>query len=529
MHTPSPSRTRRVAVLGGGPGGLYCARLLARARPDWEVELHETYHPEDTFGFGVGLSSSTQRNLARSDPETLREILAASHRGHGSRIHAAHGVVRLDGRDQLAIARGRLLSILHRSAVESGVVMRLGGHLDHRDLDADIVIAADGAGSATRRALADELGARVDRGRQLYLWCGTDVALPDAIFVSVHTEFGAFTTHAYPYAADRSTFLVETDETTWRAAGLDVATAEVPADESDTASITYLEEIFSRQLEGHRLLGNRTRWTRFRTVHCERWYAGRVVLVGDAAHTAHYSVGSGTKLAMEDAIALSEVLTALGPEDHLTEAFGAYQQRRVPEVARLQGLAERSQLWWESYVRRLELPPEQLALSFVSRAGNVPLDQFAARTPQIVGPALSSYAGRDAPATAPVVRWILDQPLRRAGRHFDGRVLDPDTLGDGLASVETDLADTWGDDASALVARCAALMDAGAVGLRLTGPPSRPAVLRRLDLGERLRLDLAERDPLVIVDGPPGLLTDLAAGLLSARTDLITLQEGSAS
>ena len=539
MNTPTPSAPsgtgpglRRVAVLGGGPGGLYTARLLKRARPGWEVDLYEEHHPEDTFGFGVGMSSATQRNLGQSDPDTLREILDVARHGYGSRLHARSGAARLDGRDQLAIARATLLRILHRHAEKSGVTMHIGRVDDHRSIDADVVVAADGAGSPTRRALADELGASVHQGRQLYLWCGTDFALPDALFAPVHTGFGTFTTHAYPYAEDRSTFLVETDEQTWRAAGLDVAAEQTPPGGSDETSIAYLQDIFAEELQGHRLLGNRTRWTRFRTVRCERWHAGNVVLVGDAAHTAHYSIGSGTKLAMEDAIALCDALTSHEIRDGqaLTEAFERYQTQRSSSVERLQGLADRSQLWWESYVRRLDMSPEQLVMSFVSRAGNVPLEVFAERTPEIVGPALQDYAGEPAPADTPVVSWVLDQPLHTDGRTFDRRVLGPADLTDGcIVTLTSDVADTWGAEASALVAECSLLLSRGTAGIRLTGPPTRAAVLRRLDLAERLRLELTDVDALIVVDGPEELLTDLAAGLVSGRTDLISLQKESTS
>lgn len=539
MNTPSPSAPsgpgpgpRHVAVLGGGPGGLYTARLLKRARPDWEVELYEEHHPEDTFGFGVGMSSATQRNLGQSDPDTLREILDVARHGYGSRLHARSGATRLDGRDQLAIARATLLQILHRYAEKSGVTMHIGRVDDHRSIDADVVVAADGAGSPTRRALADELGATVHQGRQLYLWCSTDFALPDALFAPVHTEFGTFTTHAYPYADDRSTFLVETDEQTWRAAGLDVAAEQTPPGGSDETSIAYLQDIFADELQGHRLLGNRTRWTRFRTVRCERWHTGNVVLVGDAAHTAHYSIGSGTKLAMEDAIALCDALTSHEIHDGqaLTEAFERYQTQRSSSVERLQGLADRSQLWWESYVRRLDMSPEQLVMSFVSRAGNVPLEVFAERTPDIVGPALADYAGHTVPADTAVVPWVVAQPLHTDARTFDGRVLGADDLADGsIVTLTTDVADTWGVEASALVAKCSLLIGRGTAGIRLTGPPTRAAVLRRLDLAERLRLELTDVEALIVVDGPEELLTDLAAGLVSGRTDLISLQKESTS
>ncbi|MEB3023144.1 FAD-dependent monooxygenase [[Mycobacterium] crassicus] len=522
---------RRVAVLGGGPAGLYTARLLKLARPGWEISLYEQFDPTDTFGFGVGLSLSTQRNLAQSDPDTLAAIVGAAHRGHGSRMYTHRGMIRLDGQETLAIARSTLLQILCDHAESIGVRMHIGAPRHHHDVDADIIVAADGGGSATRRALADELGVTITEGRQRYLWCGTDFALSDALFAPVATEFGTFTCHAYPYAADRSTFLVETDEATWQAAGLETASATVEADQSDHTAIAYLEAIFTEQLGGHRLLGNRSRWNRFRTVRCQSWYTGNVVMVGDAAHTAHYSIGSGTKLAMEDAIALCEALTAMtsaAPAD-LTDAFARYQATRTPTVNRLQQLADRSQLWWESYPRRLDFSPEKLAMSFVSRAGNVPLEAFTKTAPDIVAPALTEYGAGMPPDGTSVVDWVVAQPLTHSGRVFPSRVVNPSELAGPAGAVmtlHTDISDTWGADADRFVADCAALLHGGATGVRLTGSPERDAILARLDLAERLRLELTATDALIVVDGPPALLADLASGLVSARTDLISVQSG---
>ena len=216
--------------------------------------------------------------------------------------------------------------MLQRHAEDAGVKLEFGARRSAAELDADLVIAADGVGSATRSSSA-AFGAEVETGSGWYLWAGTDVALDHALFVPERTEHGVFVTHAYPYAADRSTFLVETDEATWRSAGFDSTTAALGPDASDDVALDYLSDVFARHLGGHRLIGNRTRWLQFRTVRCARWHDGRTVLLGDAAHTAHYSVGSGTKLAMEDAIAL---VTALGEADDLETALTAYTAARRP-------------------------------------------------------------------------------------------------------------------------------------------------------------------------------------------------------
>ena len=208
-----------------------------------------------------------------------------------------------------------------------------------------------------------------------------------------------FVTHAYPYAQDRSTFLVETDEATWRKAGFEATTAATPFDASDDVALDYLSDVFAPHLGGHRLIGNRTRWLQFRTVRCARWHDGRTVLLGDAAHTAHYSVGSGTKLAMEDAIALVAALDGVATVDDLDTALTAYAEARRPAVGRIQDIAERSRRWWDTFPERLELPVEQLLVAYMSRAGNVPLDRFAAGSPEVVQRRCSSGRGRSPAAT----------------------------------------------------------------------------------------------------------------------------------
>ncbi|MGD9525857.1 FAD-dependent monooxygenase [Pseudonocardia sp.] len=505
-------RMRRVAVLGGGPGGLYAARLLKLAQPACEVTVHEQGEPDATFGFGVGLAAGTQRKLEAADPDTLRDLVGAGFR-HDMTLTVGRRTVRVHNDRLIGVARTELLAVLQRHAEKAGVRLEFGTRRRAEELDADLVVAADGVSSATREA--GDFGARVDVGRGLYLWCGTDFALDDAVFAPVRTEHGTFVTHAYPYSDNRSTFLVETDERTWRHAGFAATTARTPADATDGASLHYLQDVFAEHLRGRPLIGNRTRWQRFRTVRCARWTSGRTVLLGDAAHTAHFSIGSGTKLAMEDAIGLVE---ALGAEADLSAAAARYEALRRPAVERLQELARRSQLWWESFPSRLDLPVEQLMVAYMTRAGNVPLPRFAASHPDVVAGALRGYAGT-APALpgTDVTDWVLDRPLRRPAGDFPRRAAHGP---DGLHEVRVAVDDPWGEDADGLVAAARAAVAAGAVGCRVTGPGDRPSVLTRMDLAERLR---AETGGLVVVEAPAGCRDDLAAGLVSARMDLIHL------
>lgn len=488
---------RRVAVLGGGPAGLYAARLLKLAQPHCEVVVHEQGERDTTFGFGVGLAAGTQRRLEAADPDTLRDIQAGGRR-HDMTMDVGGAVARVHNDNLIGVARTELLDVLQRHAEKAGVRLEYGERRAAADLDADVVIAADGVGSATREAGA--FGASVELGRGLFLWCGAAFALDDAVFAPVETGHGTFVTHAYPYAADRSTFLIETDEAAWRAAGFD--TVAVEGEGSDTVSLAYLQEAFRTHLRGHDLIGNRTRWQRFRTVVCDRWSDGRVVLLGDAAHTAHFSIGSGTKLAMEDAIAL---VAALDEEPDAAAAFARYEALRRPAVERLQELARRSRLWWESFPSRTHLPVERLMVAYMTRAGNVPLDRFAVTSPDVVGAALGQYAGVPAQVPEDLTGWVLRTRVVPAG-------------GDAFV-VESVLDDPWGAAADRIVAT---VRDARAATVRLVGPPDRGALLTRLDLAERLRL---EAGAAVVVEGPAALRDDLAAGLVSGRTDLVAFAE----
>jgi anthraniloyl-CoA monooxygenase len=526
---------RRAGVLGGGPGGLYAARLLKLARPSCDVIVYEQGEPGTTFGFGVGLAAGTQRNLAAADPDTLRDIVAAGCR-HDMTMQVGDQVVRVNHDRLIGIARTELLAVLQRHAEKAGVRLEFGARRRAGDLDADIVIAADGISSATRED--GDFGGAIEVGRGLYLWCGTDTALTDAVFAPAETEHGTFVTHAYPYSDGQSTFLIETDEQTWRRAGFEatteqisteqisteqISTGQTPADASDLTSLRYLQQAFAGPLRGRALIGNRTRWTRFRTVRCQRWSSGRTVLLGDAAHTAHYSIGSGTKLAMEDAIALVE---AMEEEPGAARAFARYEAIRRPAVGRLQELARRSQLWWESFPSRLDLPVEQLMVAYMTRAGNVALDRFAATNPGVVAAALGQFAGlalKQPPAD--ITSWVLDRPLCHQGGRFPGRVLAPGSFGASVPAIADVVSDPWGPAGDEVIGRARRAREAGAGGFRLTGPADRPSVLTRMDLAERVR---AEAGGLIVMDGPAGLRDDLAAGLLSGRADLVCFTEEAA-
>jgi anthraniloyl-CoA monooxygenase len=503
---------RTIEVIGGGPAGLFAARLIRQRFPAATVRVSERTVPDDTFGFGVAFTQRTLSAVQAADPAVFDAIVAASVPvsgqemrigGRSARTTAATGA--------LAIARSRLLSILLDAAREVGVVVDLGRE---RGLDevaaAELVIAADGAHSGVRAALEEHLGTTVEPGRGMFMWLGCDTRLASNLFAAVFTEHGLFDIHAYPYDQDRSTIGVEVEVDTWRRAGMDITTKQTPPTESDHASIAYLQRAFDPVLGGARLLGNRSRWLSFTVVSAARWHHGNVVLIGDAAHTAHYSVGSGTKMALEDAIALADRLAQGGP---LETVLADYEAVRRPRVEALQATALRSQRWWESFATRVDLPPAQLMLAYLSRGGVVPASRLREREPNLLAAGLAAYAGVDAStvdeAVDDVVAWTLDQPLRHP------RLSTPTRVWAGEAStVDCSIADPWGPEADAFVARC---REAEGV-LRVTGDPAREALIDRLALCERV---VRETDRVVVAVGAPGQEEDLADALIAGRTHLV--------
>lgn len=511
---------RSAIVLGGGPGGLYTARLLKLRMPGCRVRVVEQSEPDRTFGFGVGLATRTQRNLEAADPDTFAGILEHAWAHQMSMVVDGRRVT-LPANNLIAIGRSRLLDVLRDHAARAGVELEYGVRSRAEELDAELVIAADGVSSATRDDHAADFGARIATHDSLYLWAGTDVALPSALFAPARTEHGTFVAHAYPYAADRSTFLVETDEETWRRAGFDLTTEATPYDADDAQSLAFLSDAFASHLHGHRLIGNRTRWLRFRTITCERWYTDNTVLLGDAVHTAHYSIGSGTKLAMEDGIALVD---ALSTADDLPGAFDAFESARQPAVQRLQATAERSMRWWDSFPTRLDLPVERLWVAYMTRAGKVPLQRFADTAPDVVRSALAQYGGSGAPdPTADVVAWVLSRPLVRADGTWPTRSVDPEDLG-ALVSADVTMEDPWGEEADAMVKDVAGRIGHGrGTGVLLRCAGDLPAVLTMCDTAERLRREVGT---LVATAVPASLRDVAAAALVSGRTDLVALEKG---
>lgn len=359
----------RVAIIGGGPGGLYAAALLKRLDPAREITVWERNAPDDTFGFGVVLSDETLGGIEHADPQVYDAL--QRHFTRWDDIDIVHRGARhtSGGHGFAALGRKRLLDILHTRCRELGVDLRFRtgapADLPHTH---DLVIAADGVHSATRETYADTFRPRVTAHRCRYIWLAADFPFDSFRFEIAETEHGVMQLHGYPYAPDASTVIIEMREEVWRAAGFD------ELDEAE--SIGRCAKIFAEALRGRPLTSNNSTWTTFRTVVNDRWSHGNVVLLGDAAHTAHFSIGSGTKLAVEDALALA---ACLAERDTLPEALAAYEAERRPVVASTQRAARASLEWFENLGLYLDQPPRQFAFNLLTRSRRVTHDNLRLR------------------------------------------------------------------------------------------------------------------------------------------------------
>jgi len=364
----------RIAVVGGGPGGLFAGTLLKRSDPAHEVTVFERNRAEDTFGFGVVFSDATLAGIHAADP-VLRTALT-EHGVHWDVIEVRlHGERhRCAGNGMAAVERRMLLALLQRQAVEQGVDVRFSAEADIDDVIAaghDLVVASDGANSRFRERYRDVFGPSVETAAAKFIWLGTTYPFGGLTFVHERGLHGVFAVHGYPIGNGVSTFIVETDEPSWTAAGLDEFDTAQPPGRSDEKSRAYLERLFAEQIDGHRLLVNNSRWGNFRTRRVRRWRhrvgGTAIALLGDAAHTAHFSVGSGTKMAMEDAIALAAAVA--GRPDDLDAALADYEQARRPQVEKIQDSARPSLSWWEHFGRSHDtLPAWQFAYHFFTRS-----------------------------------------------------------------------------------------------------------------------------------------------------------------
>src|SRR5690606_9575454 len=321
----------------GGPAGLYLSMLLKRDHPDWEVTVFERNSKDHTFGFGVVFSDETLENLWEADAPSHEAITRAFAHWDTIDIHVKRQVISSSGHGFSGIARRKLNAILYERAVSLGVDVRFETEVkDVRALkDAcDLLVGADGIRSLVRSTWADVFKPSLDPRKCKYIWLGTDKPFDAFTFIFEQNEHGTFQVHAYRYDKEMSTFIVECDRQSWERAGLDRMTTE--------ESLAYLERLFAKYVDGTRLHESRSNWIEFVTVKNERWHHENVVLIGDAAHPAHFSIGSGTKLAIEDAIALAK---ALDEVPSVPEALERYHEERWLQVAKTQRAAQDSLRW----------------------------------------------------------------------------------------------------------------------------------------------------------------------------------------
>ena len=375
----------KIAIAGGGPGGLYAAILFSRLDPGNEITVWERNAPDDTFGFGVVFSDETLTAFEAADPPTFAEITRSFARWSDIDIHYRGTLQRSGGHGFSALSRRRLLNILQARALDLGAEVHFQAEappVAELSAEHDLVIAADGINSVVRESFAEHLRPTLDRRHCKFMWLGTDLVFEAFTFHIVETEHGVFQIHGYPYDETMSTFIVETDEATWRRAGLDASEHHAFAPgENDEASIEFCRDLFADILQGHSLVANNSRWLNFNTVRNDRWSHENVVLLGDAAHTAHFSIGSGTKLAMEDAIALA---WAFRDRDDVQGALDAYETERRAVVESTQRAAQASLEWFEGIGRYVGQEPGRFAFNLLTRSRRITYDNLHVRDPEFV-------------------------------------------------------------------------------------------------------------------------------------------------
>jgi anthraniloyl-CoA monooxygenase len=416
MSARSPVRS--IAIVGAGPGGLYLAISLKLRDPSLQVVVHERNRPDDTFGWGVVFSDQTLARLKANDPETAATIEAAFVHWDDIDVHIHGQTIRSGGHGFAGIGRQRLLTLLHERARSLGVELRFQSEVeDIRALDADIIVAADGLNSRVRNADPEVFGVDIDVRSNKYIWLGTKQSFDAFTFAFVETPHGWIWAHAYQFEPGASTFIVECTEATWRGLGFD----RLDQDQTCRAA----EALFADWLGGHALMSNAkhlrgSAWLNFPRVACSNWRDGKLVLLGDAAHTAHFSIGSGTKLAFEDAIHLADALTDGGDLD---VALDAYEAERRVEVLRLQSAARNSTEWFETVDRYVHLEPLQFAYSLLTRSQRVSHENLRLRDRAFLTGVERWFADRAGAPPSPEPPPPMFAPLRLRGLTLPNRVV----------------------------------------------------------------------------------------------------------
>lgn len=366
----------RITIIGGGPAGLYFAILMKKADAAHQIRIYERNGPDDTFGWGVVFSGKTLANLRAADAESHAEITREFEAWDNVDVVHRSEKISIHGNSFSGIARLRLLKILQRRAEELGVEVNYRSEiLDFEPLrnDCDLFIGADGVNSTVRLRYADKFKPDLDVRAHRYIWYGTNQLFHGLTLTFRENEAGTFAAHSYKFNKTTSTFIVECDTQTWERAGF--------ATMSDEDTRKYVGKVFTADLNGNPLLSNKSNWINFLLVKNTNWFFENVVLLGDALHTAHFSIGSGTKLAMEDAIALAQSFQKISD---VREALSEFTKTRRPVIEDYQAAAFESMKWFENAAQYVHLTPMELALSVMMRSGRVSYEDLQKRDPQFI-------------------------------------------------------------------------------------------------------------------------------------------------
>jgi len=407
----------KIACIGGGPASLFFSILMAKQDADHDITVYERNRRGDTFGFGVVFSDETLANIAETDLDSIAAIESEFRYWGAMDVRYRGRTITSDGHGFAALSRVRLLEILTSRALELGICVEFETEADVDGLagEVDLVVAGDGVNSGTRTRYADDLHPVIRGGSARYIWTGTDAPFDRFTFIFEdlflediehsedikHSDDAAHRTvqaHIYPYDETRSTFIVETAEATWQRLQLGGHDAGLSPGESDQHALDWCSQIFSRHLGGRPLIGNNSRWISFPRISCGSWVVNNVVLLGDAAHTAHYSVGSGTKMALEDAIALADAVAETGD---VSTALKNYESDRRPQIESLQRAAATSEDWFSHVDHHRRRPFEQFAFSLFTRSQRVTYDNLRERDARYHEETLKWFAGQQPPAHQP--------------------------------------------------------------------------------------------------------------------------------
>jgi len=362
----------KILVAGAGPAGLYFSYLVKRRHPEWQLRVVEQNAADSTFGFGVVFSDRALEFLCGDDPATYEAVTPQMEQWTDlTVVHRGTPVV-IDGIGFSAIGRLKFLRLMQGRAASVGVVPEFQTRIsDPRELGGhDLVVAADGANSVVRSAA--DFGTTITPLTNKFAWFGTTKLFATLTQTFVENEHGYFNAHHYRHSPEMSTFVFECDVATWQRAGF--------ASMNEAQTLAYAEGAFAATLAGHRLVSNKSVWRNFHNVRNARWHAGNVVLIGDALRTAHFSIGSGTRLAMEDAIALARALD----EHALPEALAAYEAARRPVVEKLVAAADASGAWYDRFPEHMKLSPREFAWSYIQRSGRVDPARLRKTSPRFV-------------------------------------------------------------------------------------------------------------------------------------------------